>query len=63
MGCVPRDEYCGPTARDLGEGDREVSGGAALGPVEQEQESGLLQGRPSSEDDRAPSFRPLCVPG
>lgn len=31
MGRTPRDEYCGPTARDLGVWDEEArSGGAAL---------------------------------
>lgn len=29
-----RDEYCGLTVRDLGEGDREVSGGVVFGFVE-----------------------------
>lgn len=55
MGCVPRDEYWGPTARDLGE-DKEawLVGEVPFWPVNREQESGLSSGELSLEDAHRP---------
>ena len=43
MGCVPREEYWGPTARDLREEHKEawLVGEVPFWPMNQEQESGL----------------------
>lgn len=60
MGCMPKDEYWGPMARDLGEeGKACLVGESPRQPVKQEQELGLL----SEGAQRSLSFGAQCIPG